>query len=92
MCDQTWCVNPDHLVAGTQQENIDDMRAKGRDGYGKNRGMGNGMVWLSDDNVRQIRRLLAEGQHTQREIGEMFGVGRVAISNIKNGRRWAWLE
>jgi hypothetical protein len=29
-CDVTCCVNPDHLVVGTQQENIADMVAKGR--------------------------------------------------------------
>lgn len=30
-CDVANCVNPDHLWEGTQAENLDDMRQKGRD-------------------------------------------------------------
>jgi hypothetical protein len=30
LCDQPWCVNPDHLKIGTQQENVQDCVAKGR--------------------------------------------------------------
>ncbi|WP_353848756.1 HNH endonuclease [Brevundimonas sp.] len=36
-CDTPTCVNPDHLRAGTQLENIQDMNAKGRHrGIGSN--------------------------------------------------------
>ncbi len=30
-CDVTFCVNPDHLFAGTRSENVRDMLSKGRD-------------------------------------------------------------
>jgi hypothetical protein len=31
-CDNTACINPDHLFLGTQLDNIQDMNAKGRHG------------------------------------------------------------
>ena len=36
-CDNSYCVNPDHLWIGTQKQNLADMRAKGRavDRFGK---------------------------------------------------------
>ena len=39
-CDNPPCCNPEHLFAGTQQDNVDDMFAKGRDncGHGLARG------------------------------------------------------
>jgi len=37
---------------------------------------------LTDDEVRQIRRLAADGELSQREIGERFGVQQSAISKI----------
>lgn len=35
-CDNPPCINPDHLLIGTQKDNLDDMRRKGRHrvGYG----------------------------------------------------------
>jgi len=36
-------------------------------------------------------RLIASSMN-QREIGELYGVSQQAISDIKNGKRWIWVE
>jgi hypothetical protein len=84
-CDNPWCCKPDHLWAGSTQDNVDDCITKGRRGRPSNTG-------LKDDEVRQIRRLLAEGRHTQWEIARMFRTSQASVSKIKFGDHFAWLE
>ncbi len=78
-CDNRGCVNPYHLFLGTQLDNMIDARRKGR--LGK----------LTENDVLEIREILAEGDWTQQEIGDAFGVSRVQISKIMRGKNWAWL-
>jgi len=46
---------------------------------------------LDPDDVRAIRRQIASGRLTQREIAQAFGCSRSNISKILNGRSWAGL-
>ena len=41
---------------------------------------------IPDDDIRTIRRLAKEGNHSQREIGEMFQLCPTTISKIVNRR------
>lgn len=87
-CDNPACVNPGHLWLGTQAENLRDMIEKGRGKYvvpRNNVGARNPMSKLSDDQVREIRKLA--GSMSQREIGRLFGVGQDQISRIISGKR-----
>jgi len=43
---------------------------------------------LTEQNIIEIRRLCDEGILTQKEIGELFGVSRSAISRIKRRKTW----
>jgi hypothetical protein len=70
---------------------MDDMVAKGRDTYGENIGENNGQAILTEDQVHQICKLLASGQHTHQEIADMYGVTRECITSINTGKHWGWL-
>lgn len=90
-CDNTICVNPKHLFLGTQQNNVDDMIAKGRQCFMDKRpliGSAHPSAQLNEDKVREIKRLLEEG-HRHRDIAEWFNVGRQTITNISTGHRWS---
>jgi hypothetical protein len=81
-CDNRWCVAPDHLIGGTQADNLRDAAAKGR----MYRPMGKKL--LSDEDVVQIRRLRRDGA-TLAELSERFGCSWAHISNICAGRKRA---
>lgn len=82
-CDNGFCVNPDHLFEGTQQDNIDDMHNKDRHAKGSI----NGSAKLSEDDVKEIKRLLKTSM-TQTEISDLYGVKQNTISGIKTGKFW----
>jgi hypothetical protein len=80
-CDNRRCCNPAHLFIGTQQDNIDDMIAKGRKPVGPGRK-------LSEDEVREIRRLMGEGW-SDTKIAKWTGkVHSSTIYEIRTGRNW----
>lgn len=89
-CDNPPCCNPKHLFLGTHQDNVRDMTTKGRAFYINGERVGNAK--LTEQNVRDARRLLADGHLTHREIGRELGVSATAISNIATGRTWGWLD
>ena len=90
-CDNPPCINPVHLVLGTQKENIYDMMKKGRNGFRPNPKMGeeNGFAKLKSDDVLRIREMVKF--KSQREVGKIFGVSRSQIGNIARGEVWAHL-
>lgn len=71
-CDNRICCNPKHLTWGTHHRNMREMKARDRSG-------------LSKVVVRAILRLRSEGK-TQREVADLYGISREAISAIERGR------
>jgi predicted XRE-type DNA-binding protein len=47
---------------------------------------------LTEDQVREIRRLYAEGKMSQQQIANHYGVTQFTISSIVRRKSWSWLE
>jgi predicted XRE-type DNA-binding protein len=89
LCDTPLCVRPEHLVVGSQGDNLHDAAVKGRLGgavHGK--GERHRFAKLRDENIAEIRALLASGV-PQRRIAERFGVHQSQISRISCAHRWS---
>jgi hypothetical protein len=85
-CDVRSCVNPAHLFAGSQTENLLDMVAKGR--HHDQRGSRNHAAKLTDSIVREIRDLRARGD-TYQAIASRYGVSRSCVTDAATGQKWS---
>jgi hypothetical protein len=86
-CDNPLCVNPAHLFVGTQQDNMDDMAAKGRNN--QPRGERSGRTYLSNDDVLAIWK--SKGRLWPREAARLYRASIATVANIRSGRTWGWL-
>lgn len=84
-CDQRDCFNIRHLLLGTHEDNMADMKAKGRGRSGQRRGEANTFAKLTDAQTAQIIELWSAGGKTQREIAAMFECSQSQVSRIVNG-------
>jgi len=83
-CDNRLCCNPNHLFLGTNKENMQDMRNKGRSARGER----NGQAKLTDEQILSIRELWETGNYTQRKIGEMLSIAQSTVHGIVHHKRW----
>ena len=84
-CDVPACINPDHLVLGTQGDNVKDMNIKNRNN--NVRGSKHGMAKLIEADIPVIRKRLANND-TYVSIAKDYGVTADMIRHIKMGRAW----
>lgn len=84
-CDRPNCVNPDHLFLGTHQDDMADLRAKGR-AYGA-KGEANYSAKLTSD---QAMAIMCDGRPGA-IIAAEFGITKEMVSNIRNGKSWTHL-
>jgi hypothetical protein len=89
-CDVRGCCRTEHLMEGSQKQNIQDMLSKGRGGYKApmTRGEGHGPSKLTDKKVLQIHSLIAQGK-SQTATALRFGVSQSSISHIVSGKTWS---
>lgn len=87
-CDNRLCVNPAHLQAGTQRENLRDMADKGRCVTPGLRGSRSPRSKLTPEQVRRVRF----GNEPGRALAREFGVSHTAIRLIRKGDNWRVIE
>jgi len=83
-CDNPGCVNPDHLFAATQKENIADRDRKGRRkmSYGDRHYRSK----ITSDQAKEIKAL--KGKMKQTDIAKKFGINRSNVARIISGKYW----
>jgi hypothetical protein len=93
ICDTPPCVNPKHLLVGTQRENNQDMARKRRNRV-PHPGTQGAKQWnarLDDEKVRQIRQRLSSGAN-RRGLAAEFKVSKDTIGLIARGRSWRYVS
>jgi len=93
-CDNPRCINPEHLVLGTQLDNIADRQAKGR--------QARGATWNGSHSESHYRAKLTHAiaatireRYTPRcainggrALAREYGVTHIVIQKILNGSTW----
>ena len=81
-CDNRRCVNPSHLWIGTQNDDIQDMRRKGRER--KAVGEAHPHAKLTERQVREIR----SDPRGPSVLAPIYSVATSSITNIRKRRKW----
>ena len=79
-CDVRDCIQPHHLLAGTQAQNVRDTEERGRANHGARR--------LTAEEVAVIRRALATGTISRRQIAREYRRAKNTIDSIANWSTW----
>lgn len=88
-CDNPFCVNPRHLFAGTQNDNMKDMKKKGRANHPL--GEANGRAVLTNKTVKEIRKIYQPRTklYSQKALAKRFGVSVVTIQDVLSRKHWS---
>lgn len=85
-CDTPACINPSHLVKGTQAENMQDKKERGR--AGRVVGSTNGSAKLTEQDVLAIRAAHNSGE-SKTALAKKYGVSFMTIHPIVTRKTWA---
>ena len=85
-CDNPKCVNPKHLYEGTPLENAIDKIARCRDkrAYGES----SSNAKLTEEDVRDMRKIHSKGKISHRKLAALFGCGGTTCMDIVHRRTW----
>lgn len=79
-CDNSKCVNPSHIIFGTQKQNISDKVENGRQTSGER----HPMAKLTEKDIVVIRSSRKRGV----DLARLFSVSQQTISSIRKGFIW----
>ena len=86
-CDNTLCVNPEHLFLGSHKDNMLDRNLKGRAKGGSLPGDLNPNIKLTREIVLEIRQRHNNGE-TQAALSRIFKVSDMTIHKIVTRKTW----
>lgn len=86
-CDNPSCVNVEHLFAGSQKDNMQDCRRKGRVRNSVKLGESNPASVLTKAQVKEIRSI-PKHYGMCSKLGRIYGVTHRTISLILNRKTW----
>lgn len=84
-CDNSLCVNPEHLEPGTHADNVRDRVERNRSAIGEKHGRSK----ITEDDVRFIRQ---NTTLTNTELGKMFDVNPKVIKMVKEFKTWKHVQ
>lgn len=86
-CDNPRCINPQHLEAGTQLDNVHDCISRGRLGDCRNFGASNGRTVLTEEQVIEIRTIYIKGskQFGFPALSRRFGISISQVKRVVDG-------
>ena len=85
-CDNPRCINPEHLLVGTYQDNMRDRQERNRQA----KGVMQGSAKLTEADVRYIRKVYTprSREYGVRALARKFGMSFQPISAIVQGKAW----
>lgn len=83
-CDIRNCVNPNHLLTGTSQDNVNDMINRNRIAHGEKQGIS----ILTEHDVKFILNALLNNSYSSQQLAKIYNVKRATINGISRGKSW----
>lgn len=90
-CDNPRCINPAHLIGGTQQDNMQDCIKRNRLGDARNFGAANGRTVLNPADVKYIRDMYVKGSkvYGSPALARKFNISITQIFRVLSGEHHA---
>lgn len=89
-CDNPRCINPEHLVLGTHQDNMQDRHTRNR----TSRGVDMPQAKLTSKQVQFIRNhyVRYSKEWGTVAIAHMLGVNQTTVHSVISGKAWTHIE